>query len=88
VAQFLVKVFNAPLDIGDPKGTAYGGIRLFKAWIKSIGMPTTLEELGVPKGDLNAAIERCVKSCNGKIGGYMDFDAKAIAEIYTTMATP
>jgi len=85
-AQFGVRVFHAPLDMTDPRGTALGGICLFKQWLKSIGMPVTLPELGIPREDLPQAIERCVKANKGMIRGFMEFDEKAIAEIYRIMA--
>jgi alcohol dehydrogenase YqhD (iron-dependent ADH family) len=85
-AQFLVKVFHAPLDIADPRGTALGGLPLFRDWLKSLGMPVTLKELGVPAAEIPQAVERCVKSRGGRITGFLDLDEKAIAEIYTLAA--
>jgi len=81
-----VKVFHAPLDSADPRGTALGGLPLFRDWLKSLGMPVTLKELGVPKAEIPQAVERCVKSNGGRITGFLDLDEKAIAEIYTLAA--
>jgi alcohol dehydrogenase YqhD (iron-dependent ADH family) len=85
VAQFGVKVFGAPADLTEIKATAYDGIDRFRGWIKSIGMPLTLKELGVPKGDLPEVIRRCVEATGGVIHGYLDLDKKAITEIFTSI---
>jgi alcohol dehydrogenase YqhD (iron-dependent ADH family) len=83
-AQFAVKVFGASPDLGDLKATAFEGIRRFKSWLKSIGMPLTLKELGVPKKDLDAVIKRCLEANGGLVKGYMDLDEKAVTEIYSS----
>lgn len=85
-AQFAVKVFGVSPDMADLKATALEGIARFRSWIKSIGMPLTLKELGVPENELEAAIKRCADSNHGAIKGYMELDKNAIAEIYTSAA--
>ena len=86
VAQFSVNVFGASADMADLKATANAGLASFRAWIHSIGMPLTLDELGVPKAELNDMIKRTVAACNGKIIGIMDLDEKDIAAILTSLA--
>jgi hypothetical protein len=85
VAQFGVSIFGVKAEMTDLKATAKAGINVFRAWIRSIGMPLTLEELGIPKDDLPAVIKRTVDANNGKITGFMDLDEKAISAIYTSM---
>jgi alcohol dehydrogenase YqhD (iron-dependent ADH family) len=84
-AQFAVKVFGVSADLADLKTTALEGISRFRSWIKSLGMPLTLKELGVPKKDLDDAIKRCLDNNGGLIKGYMDLDKKAVTEIYTSV---
>ena len=84
VAQFGVKVFGVSPDMGDIKATANAGLQAFRAWVRSIGMPLTLAELGIPRADLPAVIKRTVDANNGKIVGFMDLDEKAIAAIFTS----
>jgi alcohol dehydrogenase YqhD (iron-dependent ADH family) len=86
-AQFFVKIFNAPLDLADPNAIAINGLRIFKDWLKYIGMPVTLKELGVGDTDVQECINRCVKSVGGKILGFMEFDERAITEIYHNAAS-
>ena len=86
VAQFGVKVFGASVDMGDVKATANAGLRAFRSWVHSIGMPLTLDELGVPKAELPDMIKRTVEAAKGKITGFMDLDEKAITAIFSSMA--
>jgi alcohol dehydrogenase YqhD (iron-dependent ADH family) len=86
VARFCNKVFGAKEpDIANIRDTAALGVRVFRIWLESIGMPLTLEELGIPKEDVPAMAKRAADANNGKIIGFMDLDEKAIAAIYTKM---
>jgi alcohol dehydrogenase len=83
VAQFGTKVFGAKADTASV--TANTGLEAFRAWLRSIGMPLTLAELGIPKADLDAVIKRTVEAYKGKITGYIDLDEKAIKAIYSSV---
>jgi alcohol dehydrogenase YqhD (iron-dependent ADH family) len=85
VAQFGVKVFGVSPDMADIKAAANAGLEAFRAWVRSIGMPLTLEELGIPKEDIPAMAKRTADTNNGKIIGFMGLDEKAIGDIYTKM---
>jgi len=82
IACFGVRVFDAEPDKENPVKTAEDGIDRFIAWLGSIGMPTTLAELGVPEADIRVAIDRTVKNTGGKISGFVEIDADGIAEIF------
>ena len=86
VAQFGVNVFGADFDGADLRGTADEGLRRFRAWLKSIGMPLTLKELGVPTEDIDNMVDRCLEDTDGFVPGYMPFDRKAVREIYSLAA--
>ncbi|MDR0511578.1 MAG: iron-containing alcohol dehydrogenase [Treponema sp.] len=87
VAQFGVSVFGVRAEMDDVKATADAGIQAFRAWLRSIEMPQTLGELGIPSSseELSAMIKRTVDAVKGKISGFMDLDEKAITAIYTSM---
>ncbi|MDR2156369.1 MAG: iron-containing alcohol dehydrogenase [Clostridiales Family XIII bacterium] len=85
-AQFGVAVFGVEPDMRDVRGTALAGADALTAWLRSIGMPTTLKELGVPKEEVGEAVARVVKDTKGLIKGFMDLDAEAVATIYNTAA--
>jgi len=86
VAMFAKNVFGA--DMGSASAsdsdTAAYGIEKFTDWLRSIKMPVTLEELGIPEGDIPAAVKRCMIARGKIISGYMDLDEKAVTEIYMT----
>ena len=84
-AQFGVKVFGVNPDMQDIRGTARAGIAAFKAWVRSMGMPLTLEELGIPKTELQTVIKRTLDANKGKITGFMDLDEKAVREIFNKL---
>ncbi|MDR1802929.1 MAG: iron-containing alcohol dehydrogenase [Treponema sp.] len=85
VAQFGVKAFGVSPNMVDIEATATAGLEAFRVWIRSIGMPLTLEELGIPKEDVPAMAKRTADANNGKIIGFMDLDEKAIGAIYAKM---
>jgi alcohol dehydrogenase YqhD (iron-dependent ADH family) len=82
IAQFGAGVFGVKADLEDPKGTANAGLRAFRGWVKSLGMPLTLKELGIPKADLPLVVKRCMEHNNGKVPGFMELDEKAVTEIF------
>jgi alcohol dehydrogenase YqhD (iron-dependent ADH family) len=85
VAQFGIKVFGVIADLADVKAVANEGINRFRSWLKALGMPLTLKELGIPRKDLDAVIQRCVETTGGIIHGYLDMDKKAITEIFSSV---
>ena len=80
VAQFGIKVFG--VKAGNDKAAANAGIEAFRLWIRSIGMPLTLSELGVPETELSNVIKYTIDAAKGKIVGFIDLDEKAVGEIF------
>jgi alcohol dehydrogenase YqhD (iron-dependent ADH family) len=85
VAQFGSGVFGVRPDLLDPKGTADAGLNAFRSWVRSLGMPLTLKELGIPKEDLSAVVKRCMDHNKGKVPGFMELDEKAVTEIFASI---
>lgn len=50
-AQFAVRVWGCEMNFANPEETAKEGIAAFKEFVKSIGMPTTIRELGGKEED-------------------------------------
>ena len=67
---------------GVSKAVAEAGIAAFTAWLRSIGMPTTLRELPLPEDEAGAAAERCIEGNGGRIARFMEIDAEGVREIY------
>lgn len=53
-AQFAVRVWDCDMDFAHPEVTAKAGIARFRAFLKSIGMPLTLSEIGAKAEDIPA----------------------------------
>jgi alcohol dehydrogenase YqhD (iron-dependent ADH family) len=85
VARFGVKVFGADPDMADVKATANEGLNRFRAWLKSIGMPLTLKELGVPKEDLKNVVDRCTGGPGGGVGGFIEMGYDAVSAIFASV---
>ena len=86
VAQFLCGIFGTRPDLADARATAHAGLTAFRAWLRSIGMPLTLTELGIPKEDLLAVVKRTMDANKGKVSGFMDLDEKAVTAIFASIA--
>lgn len=82
-AQVANRVWGIQTDYTNPKATALAGIRAFKNFLRSIGMPLTMQELGVSED----AIPLMVKTLGlngGETGGFVhlsEADAEAIYRI-------
>jgi alcohol dehydrogenase YqhD (iron-dependent ADH family) len=87
-ADFGARVFDAEPEHGDVAAAAASGIERFTAWLRSLGLPTTLAELGVPEEEYDAVTERCVVDNGGLIKGFMDIDAEGIREIFALARAP
>lgn len=85
VAQFAVMVFDVQPDMQDIKAVAYEGIRRFRTWIKSIGMPMTLSEMNIPAADLPEIVKKCRCNAQGILEGYMTLDKKDVESIFKSL---
>ena len=82
VAMFAENVFDVdPSPEGDSE-TAKIGVERFKDWLKSIDMPVTLSELGIPSSDVSEAVSRCMQARGEKISGFIDLYEADVLEIY------
>jgi alcohol dehydrogenase YqhD (iron-dependent ADH family) len=84
IARFFANVFGTNTKLLDTKTAANAGLAAFRAWIRSIGMPLSLEELGVSKDGLAKLIKHTVEANKGKISGFMELDEGAINAIFTS----
>ena len=80
-AQFAVNVFNLDYDFANPERTALEGIRRLMDFFRRIGMPTNLEELGVPDHRLEEMASKCKRPNNGRLGYFVPLTEKDILEI-------
>lgn len=82
-AQMATRVFGCQMNFENPKATALEGIRAFRRFLHSIGMPINFAELGAKEED----IPTLVKKLNPGDGwGFVPLKAKDVTAIYTIAA--
>lgn len=85
--RFAVSVFNCEMDYFHPERTARAGIAALKAFFSSIGLPVTLQELGV-KDDRIEEMAKKVKRNNAalnRVGNFVPLDTDDIVKIFELM---
>ena len=83
--QMATRVFGCELDEANPENTAKEGIRAFRRFLHSIGMPINFAELGAKEEDIPVLVEKHGVG-DGLTWGFVRLSAKDIAEIYTIAA--
>ena len=86
-AQAAVCVWGCKMDFANPENTAREGIRRFRGFLRSIGMPLTFAELGAKTEDIPLLVERFGIG-DGRTGGFVKLSAEDIAKIYRIAAEP
>lgn len=81
VAQYAARVWDVPKST-DCKAMALEGIRRFKSFLHSIGMPVTFRELGIEHPDIDLLVKKFHKNKGERVGNYFPLDSKASREIY------
>lgn len=61
-AQFAVRVYHCEMDFEHPERTALAGIEAHEAFLRAIGMPLTLKELGARTEDIPALAAKTKKT--------------------------
>ena len=83
-AQVAVRVWGVKMDFFDPEKTALEGIRRFRLFLRSIGMPINFEELGADPKDIPLLVEKM--GVQGETGGFVHLRSEDIAKIYEIAA--
>lgn len=81
-AQWATRVWGCKMDFSNPEKTALEGIDAFKSFLKSIGMPSTLAEVGGKEKDIPELVKNFGLPKGGKTGGFVKLSSDDIAEIY------
>lgn len=86
-AQLAVRVWGCQMDFASPERTAQAGIQALRAFWRSIGMPSTLSELGAREEDIeHMAHQACYgDGRKGTLGVFAKLDAADVARIYRLM---
>lgn len=84
-AQMATRIFGCQMDFEAPLRTALEGIRAFRAFLKSIGMPLTFAEIGADPAGIEELVE-LNHIGGGKTGGFVALDRQAVSDIYAMAA--
>ncbi len=81
VAQWAERVWGVS-PAATPQATAEEGVRRFRAFLASIGMPLTLRELGIEHPDINKLADSLHRNKGEFVGNYVRLTRKDTEEIY------
>ena len=81
-AQFANRVFDIEIDPFDLETTALKGIAAFEGWLRSIGMPTTAEELGVDESKFEYMASCATANDTRKVGNFVPLDKDGVFSIF------
>lgn len=85
MAQMATRVFGCQMNFANPKETALEGVKAFRRFLSSIGMPINFAQLGAKREDIPRLVE-LFGIGDGKTGGYVELDKAAVTEIYERAA--
>lgn len=81
-ARFAVNVFGCEMDFSHPENTAREGIARLREFFRSLGMPTTLQEVGGKVADIPAMVAHRAEKPNGfPFGGFMKIGPESMETI-------
>ena len=84
-AQAATRIWGCQMDFEHPEVTALEGIKRFRSFLHSIGMPINFAELGAREEDIPALVEKFGIG-RKRTGGFVALSAEDIAEIYRIAA--
>jgi alcohol dehydrogenase YqhD (iron-dependent ADH family) len=79
--QFAVRVWGCQMDFEHPEVTAKEGIAAFKEFVKSIGMPTTITEIGGKEEDIPILAKNMFHNSPNH-GSFLKLTEESVMEIY------
>ncbi len=85
VAKLAITVFGVSADLADLRQVAYEGIERFKSWLRRIGMPLTLRELGLAEKDIPTMVEKARTNKDGILAGYIDIRKEDLPAFYKSI---
>ena len=79
--QMATRIFGCQMNFSDPEATALEGIRRFREFLHSIGMPVNFAELGAKEEDIPTLVDK-LGIGSGTRAGFMELTAADVTEIY------
>ena len=81
-AQFAVRVWDCDMNFANPELTALEGVKRFKEFLQSIGMPTNFKELGAKEEDIPRMVETSGVTEESTMGSFVPLGPKDVENIY------
>ena len=82
LAQFAVRVWGCVMNFENPAETALRGIEAYETFLRDIGMPVTMKELGAKTEDIPELARRVRRAPDGTVGQFQKLDTAAIERIF------
>ena len=79
--QFAVRVWGCEMDFENPRATAEESIRRFEEFLKTIGMPTRMGELGAKEEDIPILVKNMFHN-KPNHGAFVKLSEEDAAEIF------
>ncbi|MCR5691429.1 MAG: iron-containing alcohol dehydrogenase [Eubacterium sp.] len=83
--QMATRVFGCQMNFENPEVTAVEGIKRFRSFLHSIGMPINFEELGAKEEDIPVLVDKLGLG-DGKTGGFVSLTSEDVTKIYEIAA--
>ncbi|MBO4346141.1 MAG: iron-containing alcohol dehydrogenase [Lachnospiraceae bacterium] len=83
--QVATRVWGVQMNFENPEETALAGIREFRKFLRSIGMPLDFEEIGAKAEDIPVLVEKLGVG-DGVRGGFMPLNREDVTGIYKLAA--
>jgi hypothetical protein len=79
--QWAVRVWNVEMDVYNPEAVAREGIARMEAFIRSLGIGTTLASLGIKDDRIDEMADKCTDGDTRTVGNFVKLDRKAVEKI-------
>ena len=80
--RYAVNVWNIEMDFVHPENTALAGIEATADFFRSLGMPSTLRELGIGAESIEEMAVKCTNYGTRTLPGLMEYGKNEIMEIF------
>ncbi|MBN1310383.1 MAG: iron-containing alcohol dehydrogenase [Anaerolineae bacterium] len=80
-AQFATRVWNVDYSVWAPERAALEGIRRLEDFFRRIGLPTTLNDLGIVDDRFEEMASKATKSDTATLGGFVPLNQQDIVDI-------
>lgn len=79
--QWAVRVWNVEMDVFNPEAVALEGIARMEAFIRSLGIGTTMTSLGITDDRIDEMADKCTDGDTRTVGNFVKLDRAAVAKI-------